>query len=865
MKKSEIVVGGHYLAKVSNVITTVRVDAIREIDGCKESAYSGRRSTPAKTRYDVTNLRTGRTTTFDSAMKFRESVPTCDTCGKAFTRFRGDKPDTCLTCLEGGDRSSLSHLNGDQKRRVEQIEAKYSTEAGATEEERAEAQALVEGEQRPDPTAPFASTPVSIKTIQVDKPTADSAEELSHGASEPPTTHPDDDRTTGVRCPRCGRGEWDVRRNPIDPAEDKFQCKICGEHWTRYQHNVLPIPPYVMPEYTPKSPRPTFGELYGGAFVANQQAEMVKAVEAAGGEVVCQIQDEIVMMLPNSRKADEQRLPPTVTAVGSPTSAMPSCSGSSSSPSVSSVFGRIADAIKFEADAPHVQLKALAGTGKTTSCIEGLKHVKGLGTSITPSSQQAEFWRVLGLGRLDSVRLSAFNTSITDELKGRLAACGLDKMGVEARGVHSLGNAAVYKAFGRLQASDWTTKDLVCEALGKDFHDLKKQPGMLTLINAASELVSLCKQNLCEPTPEELDRLASHYDVDTDKQMSKVCEIVPTVLEASKSPKGRIHFDDMVWLPIVLGLPIPQVDVQVIDEQQDLNRMQQELIYRAGRRIVGVGDEHQAIYGFAGADAESMNRMATTLAGTSRGCTVLPLTVTRRCGKAIVREAQRWVPEYEAHQSNCEGSVDEARYPIQKNAATGRMEDLPWDETYLRHVRDGAMVLCRVNAPLVSQCFRFLKRGIKAFIMGRKIGEGLVSLIEKSKQDAVSNFLPWLQAWTDKEVEVESKKKFPSETKLGLIADKADCLISFCDGQSRMTDVVAKIKSVFTDAKEVRGVRLASIHKSKGLEADQVFFLQPKGGECPHPMAKSAWQRQQERNLAYVASTRAIRELWIVR
>ena len=27
--------------------------------------------------------------------------------------------------------------------------------------------------------------------------------------------------------------------------------------------------------------------------------------------------------------------------------------------------------------------------------------------------------------------------------------------------------------------------------------------------------------------PEELERLASHYDVDVDKQMSKVCEIVP--------------------------------------------------------------------------------------------------------------------------------------------------------------------------------------------------------------------------------------------------------------------------------------------------------------------------------------------------
>lgn len=67
MKKSEIVVGGHYLAKVSGTITTVRVDAIRETRG-----YGSRRD---GTAYDVTNLRTGRKTVFSSAAKFRGPAP----------------------------------------------------------------------------------------------------------------------------------------------------------------------------------------------------------------------------------------------------------------------------------------------------------------------------------------------------------------------------------------------------------------------------------------------------------------------------------------------------------------------------------------------------------------------------------------------------------------------------------------------------------------------------------------------------------------------------------------------------------------------------------------------------------------------
>lgn len=68
MKKSEIKVGGLYRAKVSGRIVTVRVDAIRE-----DWRPDGR---PLPTKYDVTNLATGRKTIFRSAVKFRYVAPT---------------------------------------------------------------------------------------------------------------------------------------------------------------------------------------------------------------------------------------------------------------------------------------------------------------------------------------------------------------------------------------------------------------------------------------------------------------------------------------------------------------------------------------------------------------------------------------------------------------------------------------------------------------------------------------------------------------------------------------------------------------------------------------------------------------------
>ena len=65
MKKSEIKVGGHYSARISGQYVTVRVDRIE--DGFPSRSPRG----GTRTNYVVTNLATGRKTTFRSAARFR--------------------------------------------------------------------------------------------------------------------------------------------------------------------------------------------------------------------------------------------------------------------------------------------------------------------------------------------------------------------------------------------------------------------------------------------------------------------------------------------------------------------------------------------------------------------------------------------------------------------------------------------------------------------------------------------------------------------------------------------------------------------------------------------------------------------------
>lgn len=170
------------------------------------------------------------------------------------------------------------------------------------------------------------------------------------------------------------------------------------------------------------------------------------------------------------------------------------------------------------------------------------------------------------------------------------------------------------------------------------------------------------------------------------------------------------------------------------------------------------------------------------------------------------------------------------------------------------------MILCRCTAPLVSECFRFIKAGRKANIQGRNVGQGLVSMVVKSKTTSVAELVGWLDDWLNRESAKENARRFPSEAKLIALQDRHDCLLAFAEGAGNVAEVMAKIDSVFTDDKNAHGIRLSSIHKAKGLEASRVFLLQPDKAKVPHPMAKTPWQAEQEMNLKYVAITRAIDE-----
>jgi len=493
---------------------------------------------------------------------------------------------------------------------------------------------------------------------------------------------------------------------------------------------------------------------------------------------------------------------------------------------------------------PHIIVEALAGTGKTTTLVEGLKVLRGETSTFTPSVQQLAIWEAIQQTDKDaSVCFVAFNKSIAQELEKRVP------LGCDAMTMHSMGYKAVREKFGRVKVSSYRVQDIIAEILEMDSRELRKKKW--DILKAVERLVGLCKMNLTDLSADayiyhQLGQLASHYDIDLNGNSCQVFDIVPKVLERclDVARDGCINFDDMIWLPVTLGLTIAKYDLLLVDEAQDLNKCQQTLAKRAGHRLVFCGDEKQAIYGFAGADSESMKRLKEELTATEEGCDVYPLTVTRRCGHAIVKEAQQYVPSFEAHETTPLGSVIKTTM-----------------KQYQQNVEIGDMILCRVNAPLVSQCFQFLKAGRKATIQGRDIAQSLTSTTKKMKATDIYDLQIKLQDWLDKEQANECKNRNPSESRMIALQDRYDCLLCFTENAETIDEVIRTIENIFTDEQHGNGILLSSIHRAKGLEANRVFLLQPKGATMPHPMAKSPWQLSQEYNLLYVAITRAIDEL----
>lgn len=467
----------------------------------------------------------------------------------------------------------------------------------------------------------------------------------------------------------------------------------------------------------------------------------------------------------------------------------------------------------FRGSSRHLEIAALAGTGKTFTVLEGLRRIK----------------RPAG-----PVAFVAFNRSIAQELKGKVPSW------VEASTFHSL-MLRLYRDSGVRVRVDADKMEKIGEkVLGPRW----KRLGFVER-NAILKAAGLCKNTLRWPDEQSVEMLADRYDISFNGMGSgEAADILERMLDECARQRDVVDFDDMLWLPVHLNVSLPRFGLLAVDEAQDLNAVQQAALLRLADRAVFVGDEHQAIYGFRGADVESMRNLATSLGGTDRGLDVGELTLTRRCPKSHVAMARQIVPALEALPDAPEGEIEYTDYAGSLDA-----------------VQPGDLVVCRTNAPVVQMAFGLLRRGVPATIQGRDLGQGLQTLIRKlcpsSGPGSVATLLRELDRYESKEREKLMKFRRSSGSRLVALEDKCQCIRELTEGLDDVTGVIERIKSLFEDHDGTprKKVLLSTVHRAKGLEATHVLVLGPE--MMPHPMAQQDWERVQEQNIRYVALTRS--------
>jgi DNA helicase II / ATP-dependent DNA helicase PcrA len=151
----------------------------------------------------------------------------------------------------------------------------------------------------------------------------------------------------------------------------------------------------------------------------------------------------------------------------------------------------------------------------------------------------------------------------------------------------------------------------------------------------------------------------------------------------------------------------------------------------------------------------------------------------------------------------------------------------------------------------VAMCYALIREHRKATVIGRDIGTGLLKLVDKQKAKSMPDLMEKLQVYLERET-----SKLTAAGKDAVAAsleDRVECIIALSDGVNDLSVLRDNIESIFSD--EVKGIALSSVHRGKGLEADNVYILRPD--LMPFPRAKQPWEIQQERNIQYVAYTRS--------
>lgn len=331
------------------------------------------------------------------------------------------------------------------------------------------------------------------------------------------------------------------------------------------------------------------------------------------------------------------------------------------------------------------------------------------------------------------------------------------------------------------------------------------------------------KAGLIADTPEAWLKLQEHFEL-WEADLEAAREILQRSNDAFIKER-KIDFDDMVYLPVMLGLRVFATSKMIVDEAQDLSPLNLAMLRKSPAKIWYVGDPYQCIYSWRGADEDTIEQI---------GLPVLPLTTCWRCDSQIIRKAQTWVGDIKAREE----------------APAGEVREVLWMPDWKKY--KPATVLGRRNSSLVSLALSMREENLQVCILGRDLVKTLSQILDELKGTTREALLRSLEAWQE-----SMMNKYPH--RMGEFDDYARCLKALILNHHGKQAILRGINQLFSDEPKPDAWLLSTIHKAKGREWDTVWLLDWEGQGLTQP-----WQRKEERNLRYVACTRAKSFLGII-
>ncbi len=474
----------------------------------------------------------------------------------------------------------------------------------------------------------------------------------------------------------------------------------------------------------------------------------------------------------------------------------------------------------------NIVVRSTAGSGKTTTIVLGCNYI--------------------GYGK--RALFAAFNKHSVEDLKGKLPP------GVDCSTLHSLGAKAIYGTYEQVKMNPDKQIGWIEPVFAREKENKKKWPK----IYECDKLLSLVRATMTDFDREEIKKLAAKHNLFPDEEIVSATITAGLKMRRWTEDNTRnliIDFQDMIELPVRMrSIRVPQYDFVFLDEAQDCSRLDQLFVERLLKpvkgRLIAVGDDRQAIYSFRGADINSFEYFK------GRPNTVeLPLTISYRCGKRIVENARTIYQEIEPWEDAIEGEVLK----------------LGITESIVEKVEAGDIILCRNLRPLVDVFLRLIGNEKRATIIGKELEKDISALV--NKLDNETTIPEMLQELEEQKLKLMEKLKLKgvikpeNHPKVSLFEEKAGILALLGEKCSDVGELLMLIDTIFSDEKEERDnskkIRLMTIHKSKGLEADNVFVIERYDGKklIPSQYAVTADQLKQEENLKFVAYTRAKKKL----